>query len=198
DGHSLTISCDSSQLTVVADLASVEGYLDAFIMVEQVAQAVVSALGFALGTGYSVELIQVVTESGESYTMGVRPGDLHFDPFGPVFLAASELAKKDVFFRLALRDYARAIGQTIDCANYCYRAIEAIKSAFGPDAQGWLEMHGALGTNRDEIDAVKGYADAVRHGNWSAAKPTTSADRNRILQITRGLLTRYLKRSGGA
>src|SRR5262249_25141079 len=109
DGHSLTISCDSSRLTVVADLASVEGYLDAFIMVEQVAQAVVSALGFALGTGYSVELIQVVTESGESYTMGVRPGDLHFDPFGPVFLAASELAKKDVFFRLALRDYARAI-----------------------------------------------------------------------------------------
>lgn len=163
-------------------------------MVEQVAQAVVSALGFSLGTGYSVELLQVVTETGEAHTFGVRPGNLHFDPSEPVFLEAAEVAKKDVFFRLALRDYVRAMGQTIDCAQYCYRAIEGIKSSFGAGDDGWPKMHDALGTTRDEFVAVvKDYADPVRHGNWAAFKPTTSAERNGMLQVTRDVLERYLK-----
>jgi hypothetical protein len=195
-GDSITISCDASQLSINADLPSVGSYVDAFIMAEQVAQSVVSALGFALGTGYSVELVQVVTETGDPHTFGLRPGNLQFDSHNPVFLQAAELAKKDVFFRLALRDYVRAIGQTMDCAHYCYRAIEAIKSAFEADAQGdgWLKMHNTLGTTRDEIEtAVKNYADPVRHGNWAAFKSTTAAERNKMLQVTRGILARYLK-----
>lgn len=198
-GDSITVSCDASQLSISADLPSAEGYIDAFIMAEYVAQAIVSALGFALGTGYAVELLQVVTETGESHTFGVRPGNLHFDPSDPVFLQAAELAKKDVFLRLALRDYVRAIGQTLDCAHYCYRAIEAITSAFAEaHGDGWAKMHETLGTTRHEIEAIiKDYADPVRHGHWSAFKPTTAADRNKMLQLTREILARYLKWNEG-
>ncbi|MSQ33862.1 MAG: hypothetical protein EXR60_05540 [Dehalococcoidia bacterium] len=195
-GDSITISCDASQLSINADLTSAGGYVDAFIMAEQVAQAVVSALGFALGTGYSVELLQVVTETGDPHTFGLRPGNLQFDQDRPVFLQAAELARKDVFFRLALRDYVQAIGQTMDCAHYCYRAIEAIKAAFEANAQGdgWPKMHETIGTTRDEIDAaVKNYADPARHGNWAAFKSTTAAERNKMLEFTRGILARYLK-----
>ncbi len=200
-GDCFTISCDASQLSINADLPSAEGYVDAFIMAEQVAQAVVSALGFALGSSYSVELLRVVTETLDPVTLGVRPGNLEFDPSDPVFLQAKELAKTDVVFRLALRDYVRAIGQTIDCAHYCYRAIEAIKSAFAADAQGdgWPEMHETLGTTRGEIDAAgKDYADPVRHGNWLAFKSTTALERNNMLRVTRGILERYLKWKGVA
>ncbi len=121
EGNTFTVSCDSSQLTVVAEFAAPIGHLDAFIPAEQVAQAVVSALGFALGTGYFVELVQVISETGESQTFGVRPGNLHFEPSDPVLVQAAELAKKDVFFRMALRDYCRAMSQALDCAHYCYR-----------------------------------------------------------------------------
>lgn len=192
----ITISCDASQLAINADLPSAGGYVDAFIIAEQVAQAVVSALGFALGTGYTVELLQVVTESNETYTFGVRPGNLHFNPSDPIFIQAAELAKRDVFFRLALRDYVRAIGETLDCAHHCYRAVEAIKSAFAADAHGdgWSKLHQALGTTHEEIDAVvKDFADPVRHGNWSEFKPTTADDRNKMLQLTRDILARYLR-----
>ena len=76
---------------------------------------------------------------------------------------------RDVFFRLAVRDYLRAINVVGDCATYCYRAIEGINSAFvfkiGSDR--WDDMHTALGTDRTAITStIKDYADPIRHGNW--------------------------------
>jgi hypothetical protein len=100
-----------------------------------------------------------------------------------------------VFFRLAVRDYLRAILEVTDCGTYCYRAIEAIKSSFafrtGNDR--WDEMHAALGTKRDLIEtAVKHYADPVRHGNWLGARPTNASQRWTMLSVTRDVLAAYL------
>lgn len=196
EGDALTISCDSSQITVVADLKTADGYVTAFLMAEQIAEAVVSALGFALGTGYRVELVQIVSAAGDAQTMGVRPGELEFEQHGEVFSKACELCKKDVSFRLAIRDYTTAIGEALDCAHYCYRAIESIRAAFaeGQKDGGWSVMHGKLGTSREEITLhVKGFADPVRHGNWLASRGTSSAQRHKMLQVTRDVLDRYLR-----
>ena len=79
--------------------------------------------------------------------------------------------------------------------------MEAIQSAFATDKEGkngWLKMHVALGTNRKDIDDfVKEYADPVRHGNWSAYRLLSSADRLKMLQVTRDILVRYLTHAGG-
>src|SRR5262249_27372249 len=163
----ITVTCEASQLTVVLKDAPVDGYIAAFLMAEHVAQAVVSALGFSLATGYSIELVQVIEESGAVHVFGVRAPELMFQPYEPVFIAATELSKRDVFFRMALVDYTRAFRDSLGCGAYCYRTIEAIKSAFGPgeDSQLWLSMHASLGTRREEIeDVVKVFADPVRHG----------------------------------
>lgn len=195
-GESVTVGCESSQVVVRANLPGIADHVTAFITAEQVVQAVVSAFGFALGTGYSVELIQVLEEEGRTHVFGVRPGNLDFAPWQPIFTAAAELCKKDVFFRMALRDYARAIRETMNCAFFCYRAIEALKSAFAAKTaqEGWTEMHAALGTSRRQIEAVvKEFADPVRHGNWFSLKPTTSGQRNEMLLVTRDALDRYLR-----
>jgi hypothetical protein len=200
-GGAAVASCDASQITVVLDVPSVDGWIAAQIRADDVANILVGSLGFSLGSGYSVELIQVTEEDGTPHVFGVRPeGEtpgqtLGIDPYIPAFNRAFRLSGRDVFFRLALRDYLRAITDVKDCATYCYRAIEGIKSAFvfktGLDR--WDDMHSALGTERDVITTtVKQYADAVRHGNWVNAKPTNTLERWKMLSLTCDILVKYL------
>lgn len=201
DGGTVVASCDASQITIRLDVPSVDGWIAAKIVADDVAHIIVGSLGFSLGSGYSVELVQVIEEDGTPHVFGVRPegeqpGDtLRVDPQVPAFNRARRLSGRDVFFRLAVRDYLRAITDVADCATYCYRAIEGIKSAFvfktGRDR--WDDMHEILGTRQDVIETtVKQYADAVRHGNWIDAKRTDKFERWKMLALTREILIKYL------
>ncbi len=200
-GDGAVASCDASQVTVVLDAPSLDGWISAYIMAEDVANIVVGALGFSLGSGYSVELLQVTEADGTPHVFGVRPeGEkpgqtLGMDPHIPAFDRAIRLCGRDVFFRLAVRDYLGAITQVKDCATHCYRAIEGIKSAFvfktGVDR--WDDMHSTLATDRNAITStVKQYADAVRHGNWVNAKQTDKVQRWKMLSLTRDILVKYM------
>lgn len=201
DEGRVTASCDSSQITVITELSSIDGWISASISAEHFAYIIIGALGFSLGSGYSVELIQVTEEDGTPHVLGVRPtGDhekdtLGFTPHGPIMNRAFQLANENIFFRLALRDYLRAITDPIDCPTYCYRTIESIKSAFafkfGRDD--WNIMHKALGTNKNTIEiAIKSYADPTRHGNWIYTPVTDKHIRWKMLKLTRDILNKYL------
>lgn len=203
DDGRVVAQCEASQISILLELSSIDSWITACIAAEHFAHIVVGALGFSLGSDYSVEVIQVTEEDGSSHVFGVRPtGDtpdqtLGFQPHGPVFTRALSLANRDLFFRLALRDFLRAINDTTDCATYCYRAIESIKSAFvfKTDVDRWQDLHDALGTDRASIKrTVKDYADPLRHGNWVAAKQTDGATRWKMLLLTRNILLKYLER----
>ena len=200
-GGTAIASCDASQITITLNVPSIDGWISAKIMADDVANITVGSLGFSLGSGYAVELIQVTEEDGTPHVFGVRPeGEepgqtLGIDPHIPAFNRACRLSGRDVFFRLAVRDYLRAITDVTDCATYCYRAIEGIKSAFvfNTRLHRWDDMHATLGTERDAISAtVKQYADAVRHGNWVNVKPTNKLERWKMLALTRDILVKYL------
>lgn len=201
DEGTVSAQCDSSQITVVIDSNSVDGWGSAYIMAEHFAMIIVGALGFSLGSGYSIELIQVTEQDGTPRVFGVRPvGEtidetLAFSPHEPVLNRAILLATSNVFFRIALRDFIRAINDPGDCPSYCYRAIESLKSAFEFDSpgQGWPELHQALGTNKELVYAtVKRFADPVRHGNWVNALETDGRTRWEMLKLTRAMLFKYL------
>lgn len=196
DGGEILVHCEASQLTVILTDPPVDGYIAAFILAQHVAQAVVSALGFALATGYVVELVQLIEDSGAVHVFGVRAPDLIYEPYEPMFAAAVKLVRGDIAFRMALADYANALRDSFVCASLCFRAIEAVKSAFGPgsDADQWARMHAALGTSRVAIDtAVKAFADPVRHGDWANFPVTTTLQRVAMLKVTRDVLERYVR-----
>lgn len=196
------LSCDSSQLTVVIDSPDIDGWITAMIRAEELASVVVSAAGFSLGSGYSVNLIQITEEDGTPHVFGVRPSnpENHEDNLGfseqtEILNRALKLTAIDVFFRMAVRDYLQAMTDVSDCAMYCYRAIESIKSSFelasGNDR--WDEMHEALGTNKTTLyEVIKDYADPVRHGNWIKAKSTDSLIRYKMMALTRDILKSYM------
>jgi hypothetical protein len=201
DSGTAVASCDSSQITVVLNVPTMDGWISAMIVADDIANIMVGALGFSLGSGYWVELIQATEEDGTPHVFGVRPqGDtpgetLGIEPQIEVFNRAFRLSGQNVFFRLAVRDYLQAINDVTDCATYCYRAIEGVKAAFvlksGVDR--WDEMHNALGTDRAMITStIKEYADPVRHGNWMNARPTDKFVRWRMLALTRDILVKYL------
>ena len=192
----VTAFSDSGQLSVSLDVPELDGYNSAYLAAEHFGHIAVSALGFSLGSGYSVEIVQVFEEDATPHVFGVRHEELLYNPHLEIFNRSIRLGSEDIFFRLALRDYVRAINDSTDCAAYCYRAIEAIQSSFAlreNKGDGWAEMHAALGTDRDTIEReVKTYADPVRHGNWVAAKPTTGAMRTAMLRVARDVLRKYL------
>ena len=74
-GGQITIRCEASQLCIAGDFPDVNDHVAAFILAKLVAQGVVSGLGFALGTGYSVEIVQLLDDSGKTWVFGVRPGN---------------------------------------------------------------------------------------------------------------------------
>lgn len=191
---SVSIACESSQLCVSLDDSRIDGYVTAFVTAEHIAQTVVSSLGYSLGCGYSAEIIQVIEDSGESHCFGVMAENLRFEDHNPVFSSALGLARQNLYFRFALQDYTRALTEHTDCAFFCYRVIEAIKSSFAARSQGggWAEMHTALGTNEETITStIKAFADPVRHGNWFALPQTTAQQRNDMLSLTRSVLETY-------
>lgn len=198
----VTASCEASQITVIVELDYVDGWISALIAAEHFTYIIISALGFSLGSGYSVEIVQIIEEDGASHTLGVRPtGDspditLGFTPYDLVFRDAFELANRNIFFRLALRDYCRAINDAIDCPVICYRVIESIKSSFDfrVGKKDWENMHTAIGTDQPTIeDTVKKFADPIRHGNWIEAPTTNKKERWKMLLFTRDILIKFMK-----
>lgn len=200
DGAKSHFICDASQFTVVLDDSDVHDPHSAKIRGEQIALMIVSALGLSNGSGYSVEVVNVVDGNGNSYVFGVRPysseleEDLRMEPMGEVYNDAVNLSSHNIFFRLAVSDYGRALKDEGDCATYCYRAIDSIKSSFSDnDKKGWKLMHEALNTNKDDIyRLIKFYADPARHGNWVKVPDTDSKIRWDMLEYTRNTLVAFM------
>ena len=54
-------------------------------------------------------------------------------------------------------------------------------------------MHTALGTTRELIEQnIQDFADAARHGNWNEAPSTNSAQRWKMLSVSRDILVKYM------
>ena len=205
EGWRANAVCEGSQIIItLVDHPRLNDLDGACVIAKEIAEFHVAALGFSLGFGYSVEIFQVTDQNGGTKIFGATPlgakpnETLRVAPDHlPIFAQAAELSIKDVFFRLAIRDYLQAVTNVRDGASYCYRCIEAIKSAFPgkTERDQWDAMHLALGTDRNAIDnVVKRYATPMRHGNWAEAetKPLLLSNHFQMLRLTQDILVKYM------
>ncbi|MBB1331166.1 hypothetical protein H5087_17600 [Pseudoalteromonas sp. SR43-7] len=195
----LKITCDAGQLNAIFD-TPIKDIVSAKLTVEHNAQMIVSALGFSLNCGYSVEIINVFgsDEQDQAVVFGVKADTKNEFEQTKVFNDSLHFSVKNVYFRMALRDYMRAITDTMDCAFYCYRALEAITKSYntGQGSQGWLDLHKDLGTNREDVDTkITNFASPVRHGRWAEVKSTTSKERMEMLSYTQSVLLKFLAKN---
>lgn len=190
-GGRYSIECKQSQLCLTFESATETDVDTVKITTENLAQTYISAIGFALGAGYTVEITQVIAEDGTTHFYGPKQEALAFTNDPTVLEDSWTLAGRDPFFRFAVIDYCQALVNAVECGAFCFRAIEAIKCAFDNK---WDTMHASLGTTRDQIDTmVKVNADSIRHGNWSEIPDTTNTDRLAACRLTRDILHKYLR-----
>jgi hypothetical protein len=91
--------------------------------------------------------------------------------------------------RHAIADAQRAIEAPDDTAFYCYRAIESLRLLYldGDDSgaarsESWQQLRSELGLSREELDAIKQFADRRRHGGHHVL---SEQDRRQCLVTTR-------------
>lgn len=94
--------------------------------------------------------------------------------------------------RIALNDHKNALNtiNTDDCFFYAYRCLENVCRSIAQPADGeikaahWNQMHNVLETSFDQIKPLKDAADAVRHGDLSAAQLISARQsKDQMIQI---------------
>jgi len=161
-------------------------------IVEDATRTILDAVGYHRGYGYDLEIVQMV-----------RPDSSQKQVFGidvPVVASACEstgvtfdhimraLGVTDgAYLRHALSDLREAIKSPKDTGFFCYRAIESLKNCLvarqgglADKAAGWEMFRATYSIDKDEILAIKAFADPVRHGNVAQGAPVSDADRSRL------------------
>jgi hypothetical protein len=151
----------------------------------------VDAAGFLYGHGYDVEIVHVVRpDSMDSLVFGVDIPALK--PDADMTARFNEVMRlfddpRGAYLQRCFGDLREAIRSPRDTGFFCYRAIESLRQSFvveagaKDDKASWETLRSTLSVGRAEIDYIKGFADAPRHG---AARGISDAERASIFRKT--------------
>ncbi|HIF9106476.1 hypothetical protein WAX88_20980 (plasmid) [Photobacterium damselae subsp. damselae] len=172
------------------------------LLVDDKIRNIVDSLGFTIGCGYDVEIIQI-------YSLG----DTSFSHFisGVEEVSLKDLCKKEqisfsniislfnsdfgIYLNRSLSDLRLAIRSPQDTAFYCYRAIECLSHYFRHNgeltkSQAWSMLRNSLKIRKEDIIAIKDSADPIRHGN---PLEENNSDRQEIMMNTWDITIKFIK-----
>lgn len=205
-GGQIFLSIQRSQISVVFNAnAPIEDLKTVRNGIRDVVQSAVNLLGYFVGCGYEVEIIQLLNHP--SFGQQV---------FGVDVPALSEYREKmslevgrrfedyysllqdenGLYLRRALADLSLAIKSPSDTGFYCFRAIESIKQYFSKvksiskDKAAWEMTRNELDVDRVDIDFVKNFADPVRHGD---ILNLSGQERDQIFVKTWSIIYKYIE-----
>ncbi|MDP5191597.1 hypothetical protein [Rheinheimera baltica] len=176
-----------------------EGFNKLKLFAEDNVRAVVDSLGFLIGCGYDVEIIQGIDNQHDCHLVyGVEETylkELNFIEQVP----AMELIKIGnsefgIFIKRCFSDLRLAIRSSKDSPFYCYRAIECLMHYFKVDGiekkKAWEEFRAMLDISLDDVMYIKDLSDPLRHGN---PNEKLNYDRKLLLISTWEMVFKFIK-----
>jgi len=174
-------------------------------IVEDAVRGLLDVVGYCYGLGYDVEIVQAVNAStSETHVFGIDIGAV------TGFAKGAGIGFADVwkltagagagqYLKAALADLREATKSPKETGFHCYRAVETVRNACASrqesapktDAAAWELFRTTYSVSRQEIMAIKAFADDVRHG--ATARPITDAERAELFRGTWDIATRYVQ-----
>lgn len=182
-------------VTPVSNIFTLKNYAEDAIRVA------LDALGYTLGCGYDLEIIQMIDSLGNHpvvFGVGISKLEKSASEAGLKFENILDVFKdsKGGYLQRCLADLREAIRAPKDTGFFCYRAIESLRQYFihetgaRDEKVSWEELRSELGIHRTEIERVKTLADPVRHGYTVAI---TADQRDEITMLTWKIVNQFIK-----
>ena len=170
------------------------------LFAEDQVRTVVDSLGFLIGCGYDIEIIQCLEPKSQGHLIfGVEEKYLselnYIDRVNPEELVQLMNSEFGVYLRRCLNDLRLAIRVPQDSPFYCYRAIECLTHHFLNNGasnknEAWQQFRDQLTISKEKIMYIKGAADPIRHGNPLEAQ---TADRREVMTSTWGIIMSFIE-----
>lgn len=172
---------------------------------EQVVQKVLNAIAFKSGLCGSafIHTTALVNSGGPLHSISMSPQQVRKDGFPENFIhqafylvAAISGDQSGWHLTCALDEFRWALRLAHDTGFRCYRTIECLrnycKERFHMDAKNenlqWAKLRELTGKTKDEIMAIKSFADSPRHGNFEGI---SGPDRVKIVNATSDILDAF-------
>lgn len=173
-------------------------------IVEDATRIVLDAVGFHLGYGYDLEIVQMVqADNNRKQVFGIdvpavsKLCEEAGVTFSHIMFALS--VQDGAYLRHALSDLREAIKSPKDTGFFCFRAVESLKSCFAArngissdKKAAWDEFRAAYGLDKDSILAIKSFADPVRHGNIAEIAPISDTDRSQLFVTAWRIVAQFI------
>jgi len=180
------VTCTFETETVVPNVFTLRN------LVSDAVRIVVDAVGFLYGHGYDVEIVQLIRpDSGDPLVFGVDIPVLK--PSTPDLTSRmNEVMRlfedpRGAYLQNCFADLREAIRSPQDTGFFCYRALESLRQFFvehgaaKSDKASWEQLRSSLKVSRSDIDDIKTFADARRHGK---GKGISDAERAEVFRKT--------------
>ncbi|HCG8574447.1 TPA: hypothetical protein NJ542_003011 [Vibrio parahaemolyticus] len=169
------------------------------LFAEEQVRTVVDSLGFLVGCGYDIEIIQCIEPQHQGHLIfGVEEkylSELNYSELiEPIELVEILNSKFGAYLRRCLNDLRLAIRTPKDSAFYCYRAIECLIHYFlnngTPNkSEAWQMFRENIGVSKEQIMYIKKAADPIRHGNPLEVQ---TADRQKVMMDTWAITMKFI------
>lgn len=183
-----------------SNLLNEEGMNSLRLFAEEQVRSVVDSLGFLVGCGYDIEIIQCIEPLHQGHLVfGVEEKYLcelnYAELINPIELIKILNGEFGAYLRRCLNDLRLAIRTPKDSAFYCYRAIECLTHYFlnngaSKKSDAWEMFRDKLSISKDQIMYIKNAADPIRHGNPLEEQ---TADRRKVMTDTWDITMKFIK-----
>lgn len=202
----ITVELSQSQITArVICPSAINNLFTARNVVEESARTMLDALNFFHGTGFELEITQVITPDGLASTLFLPQVPAVAEIVQAAGLSAGDILNslnslQQWHLRRVLSDLRLAVRSPVDTGFHCFRAIETLKNGLAhaqgadPEAKtSWTTFREYYGIDEERIRRVQDFAKGPRHGNVQQLRDVSDGERAELFTITWEIVTAVIR-----